>query len=57
MEESDKYIVAQLHSYNNDPTAKNYSNCDISGSFYTVEVKKATLEEKKEPNKLCCSIS
>lgn len=55
MEESDKYIVAQLNSYNNDPVAKNYSNCDISGSFYTVNVKKTTLEEKKE--KKCCSIS
>lgn len=22
--------------YNNNPDAKNYSNCDISGSFYTV---------------------
>ena len=22
--------------YNNNPDAKNYSNCDISGSFYSV---------------------
>ena len=55
MEESDKYIVALLNSYNNDPVAKNYSNCDVEGSFYKVEEKKTTLEEKKE--KKCCSIS
>ena len=24
------------NSYNNNPDAKNYSNCDISGSFYAV---------------------
>jgi hypothetical protein len=35
-EKKDKHIVAQVGSYNNDPNIKNYSNCDISGSFYTV---------------------
>ena len=28
--------------YNNNPDAKNYSNCDISGSFYTVGPATAT---------------
>jgi hypothetical protein len=32
----DKYIVSQVGAYNNNPNVKNYSNCDISGSFYTV---------------------
>lgn len=35
-EKRDSYIVTQVGSYNNDPNVKNYSNCDISGSFYTV---------------------
>jgi hypothetical protein len=35
-EKCDKYIVTKVGSYNNDPNVKNYSNCDISGSFYTV---------------------
>jgi hypothetical protein len=36
-----QYIVAQYLSYNNNPVVKNCSNCDILGSFYTVEEKKA----------------
>lgn len=35
-EKKDNYVVTQVGSYNNDPNVKNYSNCDISGSFYTV---------------------
>lgn len=34
--------------YNNNPDAKNYSNCDISGSFYEVGV--AKKQEQKEDN-------
>ena len=29
------YIMNSV-KYNNNPDAKNYSNCDISGSFYAV---------------------
>jgi len=32
---SENYIYFPLGSFNNDPHAKNYSNCDIIGSFYT----------------------
>jgi hypothetical protein len=33
---SDNYVYYPLRSFNNDPHAKNYSNCDVLGSFYTV---------------------
>ena len=33
-------------SMNLDPNAKNYSNCDINGSFYTAT-------EKPEPKPVC----
>lgn len=33
---SKSYIVMPLNSFNNDPLAKNYSNCDIVGSFYEI---------------------
>lgn len=32
--------------YNNNPDAKNYSNCDISGSFYEVGVAKKEDKDK-----------
>lgn len=30
------YIVMPVKSFNNNPDAKNYSNCDIVGSFFAV---------------------
>jgi hypothetical protein len=54
-----KYILKMEHEYNKkegvifpqnvmilDPNAKNYSNCDIEGSFYTVE--KINTDKKQE---------
>jgi len=29
------YIVMPLNSFNNNSEAKNYSNCDVAGSFFT----------------------
>ena len=34
--------------YNNNPDAKNYSNCDISGSFYEVGVAKEQTQDKEQ---------
>ena len=34
--------------YNNNPDAKNYSNCDISGSFYEVGVAKKESKEQEQ---------
>ena len=35
-----------IYSMNLNPNAKNYSNCDISGSFYEVIEKKVLTENK-----------
>lgn len=35
--------------YNNNPSAKNYSNCDISGSFYSVTAATATAPTATAP--------
>jgi hypothetical protein len=33
---SESYIIMPVNSFNNDPSTKNYSNCDIIGSFYEI---------------------
>jgi len=30
------YIVMPVNSFNNNPDSKNYSNCDVAGSFYAI---------------------
>lgn len=40
--------IMNTDKYNNNPDAKNYSNCDISGSFYEVGVAKKESKEQEQ---------